>query len=92
MEHECIGRLAVSKQGRDRGRTFLITGIVDDNHVTLSDGETRKVDRPKKKKLKHLRVLPEKAQEIAAQLNAGKIPQDSDVRKAIEAFRCETSE
>lgn len=92
MEHECIGRAAVSRQGRDKGRTFLIVGIVDEDHVSLSDGETRKLSRPKKKKLKHLRVLPLKAEDIAAQLAAGKTPLDSDVRKAIEALGCETFE
>lgn len=92
MEHECIGRAVISKQGRDKGRAFLIVGIVDEDHVSLSDGETRKLCRPKKKKLKHLRVLPLKADAIAAQLGAGKMPLDSEVRKALEELGCETFE
>ena len=40
MNDTCLGRAVTSKAGRDKGRTFLIVGIADDNHVLLADGET----------------------------------------------------
>jgi len=58
MNEPVIGRVCTSRAGHDKGRAFLIVGVFDDNHVLLSDGETRKLSRPKKKKLSHLHVLP----------------------------------
>lgn len=49
-----VGRVAVSKAGRDKNRCFLICEIVDDEFVLVVDGALRKLSRPKKKKLKHL--------------------------------------
>ena len=83
MKHECIGRVVTSKAGRDKGRTFLIVGLCDENHVYLADGETRKLAAPKKKKLKHLRIEPVTADAIAAKLNEGARVFDAEIRKYI---------
>ena len=83
MKHECIGRVVTSKAGRDKGRTFLIVGLCDENHVYLADGETRKLAAPKKKKLKHLRNEPVTADAIAAKLNEGARVFDAEIRKYI---------
>lgn len=52
--NETTGRIAVSKAGRDKGRRFAVISAADDGTVMVADGDTRKVDRPKKKKLMHL--------------------------------------
>lgn len=52
-----IGRLVVSLAGRDKGSVLLIIGVCDDGTVLLADGRRRKVERPKRKKLRHLRLL-----------------------------------
>ncbi len=49
-----IGSIAKSTAGRDRGRIFIIVGVLDDSHVLVADGRLRKIEKPKKKKLKHL--------------------------------------
>lgn len=67
-----LGRVVVSRAGRDRGRAFLIVGVVDEAHVLLSDGATRRLARPKKKKLMHLRIEPAVAGEIAESLRVGR--------------------
>jgi ribosomal protein L14E/L6E/L27E len=48
------GDFVVSLAGRDRGRTFIVTGICGDGYVLIADGKLRKVEKPKRKKLKHL--------------------------------------
>lgn len=80
------GRIVLSKQGRDRGRCFVILEVVDDQYVLMSDGRTRKADHPKRKKVKHLHPKPLVAQEVQQALLAGKIPMDSDLRKALDAW------
>lgn len=51
------GSIAVSLAGRDKGRVFIIVGVLDENHVLIADGRKRKIEKPKRKKLKHLRAV-----------------------------------
>ena len=51
------GRVVRSTAGRDRGRPFLVIRELDDDFVLMADGDLRKLDRPKKKRRKHLRSL-----------------------------------
>ena len=84
-----VGRIVFSKQGHDRGRWFMIVGLVDDKHVLIADGQTRKLEKPKKKQTKHLRAKPIRFVETAELLQNGKPVLDSDIRKAIAAFATE---
>lgn len=86
MTHECIGRVVTSRAGRDKGRTFLIVGVCDDNHVYVADGEFRKLSSPKKKKLKHLIVQKETSELIGEKLREGKKVFDAEIRKCILSF------
>lgn len=43
------GVVAVSKAGRDAGRSFVILQVLDDQYVLIADGELRKVQNPKRK-------------------------------------------
>ena len=54
MSMECIGLLAYSKCGRDRKRLFCVIGRLDEDFVLVADGKLHKVEKPKKKRLKHL--------------------------------------
>lgn len=49
-----IGQVVRSKKGRDQNRLFLVIGKVDKDHVLVADGDLRKIEKPKKKKVKHL--------------------------------------
>lgn len=49
-----IGQIVSSKAGRDKDRLFVIIDIIDDQYVLIADGDLRKIEKPKKKKVKHL--------------------------------------
>lgn len=53
----CIGRMVYGKAGRDKGRYFLIISILNDKYVYISDGESRTVEKPKKKKILHIKLV-----------------------------------
>ncbi|WP_346664250.1 KOW domain-containing RNA-binding protein [uncultured Merdimonas sp.] len=53
------GMLARSKAGHDTGRVYVITGA-EEAYVFLSDGRLRPLDRPKKKKKKHVQIILER--------------------------------
>ncbi|MGN0975644.1 MAG: KOW domain-containing RNA-binding protein [Gemmiger sp.] len=47
------GRLVRSKAGRDKNRTFAVLAV-DGQMLLLADGSLRGVQRPKRKKRKHV--------------------------------------
>lgn len=51
------GGIVQSTQGRDKDRLYVITEVRND-FVLVADGRTRTLANPKKKNLKHLRLLP----------------------------------
>lgn len=54
-----VGRVVFSKAGRDAGHYFVVVAVLDKDHVAIANGCQRKVDNPKKKKIKHLVAKPE---------------------------------
>lgn len=60
MSALCVekGRLARSKAGRDAGRLCVVVEVIDEDFVLTCDGRLRTLDRPKKKRKKHLQPLP----------------------------------
>ena len=83
MLNDCLGQVVTSRCGRDKGRSFLIVGVFDDNHVLLCDGETRKLSSPKKKKIKHVRFENKVSESIHDKLAEDKKVFDAEIRKAI---------
>jgi ribosomal protein L14E/L6E/L27E len=59
--------------------------IVDeaDEYVYLCDGKTRKIEKPKKKKKKHIQIINEIDYNINHRLENGEPVSDADVRKAL---------
>ena len=84
------GRVVLSTQGRDEGRYFIVLEVIDENFVLMADGLTRKIDHPKKKKIKHLRPKP-----IVVNVDGSTLPnkhlQDSDLRRYLRENGLEIS-
>ena len=54
---ECnIGMLARSKAGHDKDKVYVIINM-DDTYVYLVDGNLRTLNKPKKKKWKHVQLI-----------------------------------
>ncbi|MCL6450381.1 MAG: KOW domain-containing RNA-binding protein [Acetobacteraceae bacterium] len=80
-----VGQVVKSLAGRDRDRYFLVLSVVDERHVLVTDGDLRRVDRPKRKNVRHLEPAPQVAEAVAAALARGEKVQDSEVRSALLA-------
>lgn len=48
------GRVAISRQGRDKNRVYVVLCELDADFVLVVDGSLRGLDKPKKKRRKHL--------------------------------------
>jgi len=81
-----IGGICQSTQGRDKGRYYLIKLIYPDGSVGVVDGNFKKLAAPKKKNLKHLRLLPEKAESIAAKFEDGRQVFDTEIYSALRIY------
>ena len=52
------GMLAKSKAGHDKNQVYVIYDL-DQTYVYLVDGKNRTLERPKKKKIKHVQIICE---------------------------------
>lgn len=78
-----VGRIATSKAGRDKNRSFVIVDMIDADHAAVADGKLRKLSKPKKKKLKHLVLEKDSAELIRQKLTEGKQVLDSEIRGSL---------
>jgi len=63
-ENTLLGKVVNSKAGRDMHRNFIVVSILNSEYVYISDGDLRKIEKPKKKKVKHLDFTGIVAQEV----------------------------
>lgn len=54
MVKDILGSVVKAKAGRDRNRFFVVMATEGSEFVLMADGCTRKIAKPKKKKLMHL--------------------------------------
>ncbi len=59
MDKYEVGMLARSKAGHDKGHVYVIMKE-EDAYVYLVDGDLKPIDKPKKKKKKHVQVILKK--------------------------------
>lgn len=52
-----VGTVVVSTAGHDKGTVFAVMGFADGAHALIADGKLRKIEKPKKKKRKHLKQI-----------------------------------
>lgn len=81
MERMETGMFAKARAGHDAGRFYVIIGI-DREYVYLADGRLKTVEKPKKKKVKHVQVI------CCQKLEAGSQTIDNEtVKKALDGYR-----
>lgn len=81
VQSSVIGGAAESIAGRDRGRLYLIVGAAEGD-LLLADGRYRKLQNPKRKNAKHVRLLPSFYPQIAERMAQGK-DENSQIRAAL---------
>ena len=80
------GGIVLSTQGRDEGRYYLIKEVLPDGYIYVCDGNYKKLASPKKKSLKHVKLLPDRAEAIGEKLSYGGKVFDSEVYSALKAY------
>lgn len=83
-DNNLIGKIVHSKTGRDKDRHFIIVGIINNDYVYISDGDLRKIEKPKKKRIKHLAFTDKMANEIRELIINKNVVSNSKIRKFLQ--------
>ena len=83
------GRIVRSKAGRDEGRYFVVIALEGAEFALVADGRLRGVERPKRKRVKHLFVTEETISGLQERLLAGGRVENHEIRKWLSAYRQE---
>ena len=80
-----LGGICRSVQGRDKDRYYIISRL-DGEFVFVADGNFKRLAAPKRKNIRHLYLLPEKATAIAEKLAQGLLVYDTEIYSALKTY------
>ena len=81
-----IGRFAISKAGHDKAQTYVITATEGD-FVYLCDGRLKTLDKPKKKRIKHIQpVNAQVVPELLERLKNGASVCNEEIKYALKTY------
>jgi len=81
-----IGQVVRSTAGRDKGQFMVVIAVVDENFTLVCNGKLRKVNNPKKKKIKHLAKTNHIVKELQEKILNGNKITNAEIRKILESY------
>lgn len=85
LDKSKVGGYVISAAGHDAGRWYVIIDI-ESEYVYLVDGKIRTLDRPKKKKWKHVNLLNAFDSELAMKIKNKKAGNE-EIKRAIKQMQ-----
>lgn len=82
--------VVLSVAGHDKGMLFYVIDT-DGVYVSLANGKERTVEKPKRKKLKHVRKLPRENSSLTEKIRSGEPLLNSELRRELAIIRQEIS-
>lgn len=76
--------MVYSKSGRDQGKAFIVIKVINERYLSISDGDLRKIERPKKKNIRHLQITSQRADDLLDGLRKGEMPANHVIKKSIK--------
>ena len=77
--------IILSIAGRDKGKLFYVIGT-EGAYVLIANGKERKLEHPKRKKLKHVRRVARIDSRVAEKIANGDKVLNSELRSDLAAF------
>ena len=77
--------IVISLAGRDEGKLFYVIDT-EENFVLIADGKGRKLENPKRKKLKHVRRVTRTETRVALKIQNGDKVLNSELRRDLATF------
>ncbi|HBL84924.1 MAG: hypothetical protein A2Y17_06800 [Clostridiales bacterium GWF2_38_85] len=83
---DILGCLITATAGRDNGRIFVVVSRVDNNYYLIADGKYRRIEKPKKKKLRHIKVIVDADIDILQPLDVKENITNKQLREKINSY------
>ena len=80
-----IADIVCSVNGRDSGKLLFVVGF-EGEFVMLADGRGRRIEKPKRKKLKHTQRVERSESRVAEKLRSGEKVTNADLRRGLADF------
>ena len=77
-----ISDVVISAAGRDQGQLFYVVGT-DPVYLTLANGKDRTLEKPKRKKRKHIQKVLRSETRVAEKLRLGDKVLNSELRRDL---------
>ena len=87
-----IADIVISLNGRDEGKRFLVVGSTEEGYLMLADGKSRRIEKPKRKKDKHLEPEGKADDQTASRLSGGEKVTNSEIRRALAKYTAHRDE
>ena len=79
------GQIVFSKCGHDKTLPFIVIAV-DGEYLYLADGKNRRLEHPKRKKIKHVQKTNRVCEDIKKKLEDKSYLLDADILKAIKEY------
>ena len=80
-----ISDVVISTAGRDQGQLFYVIGV-DGTFVTLANGKNRTLEKPKRKKCKHVEKVLRYETRVAGKLLSGDKVLNGELRRDLASL------
>ena len=78
-----VGKFAKSKAGHDKNQIYVILKE-DAEYVYLVDGKIKTMDKPKKKKKKHIQIILKEDENVSSKIKENKMLINEEIKVAIK--------
>ena len=80
-----VSDIVRNENGRDAGRAFYVIAL-DGDYALIANGRGRRLEKPKRKKLKHLSLLEKDDGRVAQKLRRGEKVTNGEIRRALSGL------
>ncbi len=87
MNDMTVGAIVYSTKGRDTDSYYAVIEVVSADYVKIADGKYRTIEKPKLKKVKHLKWNGAMLDGIHAKLASGKQIFDAELTSALRQWK-----
>ncbi|MGL4772807.1 MAG: hypothetical protein ACRC2K_04490 [Clostridium sp.] len=84
QNNDLIGKVVLSTAGRDSGNVYVILKLISNDYVYIVNGNTKTIKEPKKKKLKHLKILENSNSEITLAISNNEKSADLKIKRFLK--------
>ena len=77
--------IIVSLAGRDKGQFFFVVDT-EERYVLIADGKGRRLEKPKRKKRKHIQKVQQTDSRVAEKIRTGDKVLNSELRRELAVF------